>query len=139
MVPYNYYPRPRGSIPFVNKILLFINLLCLLTSAMALPNDKEQAIHIQANTSTFNYKTGISLYEGNVHIKQGTTQLIADRITTQSNPAHQLKEANAYGLHQLAEYTTLPKQGSPLVHAKARVIRFYPLKSLIVLTGEVLI
>jgi len=118
-----------------NATAFFIFLFSM--SLFALPGDDQQTMHIDASTSTFNYKTGTNLYEGNVKIDQGTTHLTADRVVTMSNGHHKIEEAIAYGLTQLAEYTTLQKPGDPVLHAKAKIIRFYPAKSLVYLEGDV--
>lgn len=124
--------------PWLSFILLF-SMLSLSFKLSALPHDREQPLHIQADTSTFNYKTGTNVYEGHVEMKQGTTQLIADRVLTQNNKAHQLKEAVAYGINRLAQYSTIPKIGDPPFHAEAKTIKFYPLSAMIILEGNVFI
>lgn len=118
--------------------LLFVLMSCLPMISFALPDDTKQTMHIVADGTTFNYKTGANVYEGHVKIDQGSTHLIADRVTTNSNSNHKMEEAIAYGLNnQLAEYITQPKPGDLLLHAKAKIIKFYPLQSLVVLEGNV--
>src|SRR4029079_3102275 len=107
-------------------ILLFI-ILC--QHALALPNDSEQPMKIVADSSLFNYKTGIDTYEGNVKIDQGTSHLIADRLITKKNKQHKMIEAIATGIKKLAEYSTIPKTGDAPLNAKAKIIKFYPLTS----------
>jgi lipopolysaccharide export system protein LptA len=121
----------------IHSILL---LLVVPVMALALPDDNMQTMHIISDSSTFNYKTGANIYEGNVKIDQGSTHLTADRVTTANDDKHKMKEAIAYGLNnKLAEYTTLPKPGDPLLHAKAKTIKFYPPTSLVVLEGNVIV
>lgn len=116
-------------------LLLFIPVLTL-----ALPEDSTKTMHIISDSSTFNYKTGSNVYEGNVKIDQGSTHLTADRVTTANGDNHKMKEAIAYGLNnKLAEYTTLPKPGDPILHAKAKTIKFYPPTSMVVLEGNVIV
>ncbi len=119
--------------------LIAIILLLFPSLGFALVGDDHQTIHIVADSSTFNYKTGNNLYEGNVKVDQGTTHLTADRLTTSNNDKHKIQEAIAYGIHQLADYSTTPKQGDKPVHAKAKVIRFFPIKSLVQLEGDVIV
>lgn len=104
---------------------------------MALSTDNELPMQIVADSSLINYKTGIYTYEGNVKVTQGSTVLTADRLITKSNTKHKIEEATAYGLNQLAEYSTIPKQGDKLLHAKAKIIRFLPPKSTIELENDV--
>lgn len=111
-------------------------LLCISDSLYALPEDQLQTMHIVSASSTFNYKTGVNVYEGDVKIDQGSTHLTADRVETNNNDKHKIKEAIAFGATQLAEYMTLLKPGDPIFHAKAKIIKFYPQKSLVILEGD---
>ncbi|RUQ37988.1 MAG: lipopolysaccharide transport periplasmic protein LptA [Candidatus Competibacteraceae bacterium] len=49
--------------------------------AMALPEDRTQPIHLEASRGQLDQKTGISVYEGNVVITQGSMRLTADTVT----------------------------------------------------------
>src|SRR3990167_10458096 len=90
-------------------ILLFP--ICLF----ALPIDQEQPMHITANSSVFNFKTGSNIYEGAVKVDQGTSHLTADRLITNNNN-HKIEEAIAYGINIPAEYSTLPKAGDAIFY-----------------------
>jgi lipopolysaccharide export system protein LptA len=119
----------------LKKYLLVFSMGFSLVS-FALPEDQQQPLHITANSTQFNYKTGKNIYEGNVIIDQGTTHLTADRVITQNNERHKIAEAIAFGIKQQAFYTTVPKQGDSLFSAKANVIKFYPPKFTIILDGN---
>lgn len=115
-------------------------LLLLPMMSFALPEDAQKTMHIVASSSMFNYKTGINTYEGNVKIDQGTTHVIADQVITTNNKQHKIESAVAYGsATKLAEYITLPKPGDQILYAKAKIIKFYPLQSLIVLEENVVV
>lgn len=122
-----------------------LNIFCLLffiffiKVAFALPNDREQLMHIDADSYELNYKTGIDIYEGNVKVDQGTTHLIADRVVTEKNKDRKMISTIAYGNEQLAEFTTIPKEGEEIFHAKAKVIKFYPETSLVQLEENVIV
>lgn len=123
-----------------NTALMIIGFLLFLPfSVFALPNDSEKNMHITANSTLLNYKTGFNTYEGDVKIDQGETRLTADRITTQRNNNHKMEEAIAYGTKTLAHYWTIPREGDDVFHAKAKIIKFYPLKSLVILEGDVVV
>lgn len=117
----------------------FLIILCLLysTFATALPDDREKTLHIVADAYQFNYKTGLDIYEGHVKVDQGTTHLTADRLITQKNKEHKVIYAIAYGFKQLAEYITIPKPGDLELHAKAKMIKYYPSTSMIILDKNV--
>jgi lipopolysaccharide export system protein LptA len=122
-------------------VLLITGLLLLFPCfAFALPHDSEKNMHITADTTLLNYKSGFNTYEGNVKIDQGETRLTADRLTTQNNARHKMEEAIAYGTaQQLAHYWTIPQPGDPVFHARAKIIKFYPIKSTVVLQGDVVV
>ena len=123
------------------KTISMIAIIALLfsTTLYALATDSEQVLHIVADSSALNYKIGVNVYEGHVKAQQGSTNLTADRVTTKNNAKHKIEEAIAYGITQLAEYTTIPKEGDELFRAKAKVIKFYPPKATIILEGDVVV
>lgn len=121
---------------YVTIITALIFLMTPLT-VLGLPADTQEKLHIFADSGVYNYKTGNSLFEGHVKVDQGTTHIVADRLTTKSNSKHQIKEAVAYGLDQLAHYWTLPKLGDVEIHAKAKIIKFYPIESNVTLEEDV--
>ena len=49
--------------------------------AAALPEDRNQPIHLEASRGQLDQKTGVSVYEGNVVITQGSMRLTADSVT----------------------------------------------------------
>ena len=56
----------------------------LLLPAMpgyALPEDKELPIHIEADEAVRDEKTGLTLYRGNVRIRQGSLKITAEQVT----------------------------------------------------------
>lgn len=120
------------------RILSFLLLLCPL-AALALPDDDKQMMHIEANSSSFDYKNGVNTYEGKVKIDQGSTHLSADKLVTHNNDKHKLSEAIAYGFDNFAEYTTKTKPEDPELHARAKVIKYYPIEGKVELEGDVLV
>lgn len=114
--------------------------LCIYSASIyALPSDNKEKVYIIADTTNYNYKTGVTQYDGHVKVDQGTTHITADRLITKNNNAHKMQEATAYGLTELAHYWTQPKQNEPEVHAHASIIRFYPSESNVTLEREVLV
>lgn len=122
--------------PLLKEYVLGV-LLSLPITALALPEDNNKILHIAADSTEFNYKTGTDTYEGHVTMNQGTTHLKADRVVTQKNEHHKIISAIAFGLQQAAEYSTLPKQGDSPLHAKAKVIKYYPITSVVELEDNV--
>ncbi len=121
----------------VSAVILFFMTTFLSITLFALPDDDKKPLHIVSDTSSFNYKTGDSLYTGNVKATQGTAVLTADRLETHNNAQHKIREVIATGTQtQPAKYETLLKLGAPPLHAKASIIFFYPLTSLVILKGN---
>lgn len=115
----------------VRKTGMFFIALCLLAGAsisLALESDNRAKLHIVADSGTYNFKTGIDVYEGHVKVDQGTTHITADKLITKKNNRHKIEEATAYGIETLAHFWTLPKLGEPEIHARAKIIKFYPLQ-----------
>ncbi|MCU7797620.1 MAG: lipopolysaccharide transport periplasmic protein LptA [Candidatus Thiodiazotropha sp. (ex Myrtea spinifera)] len=67
----------------LNKSLLYpillVGLLFPLT-LQALSGDRDQPMHLEADSVSIDEGTGISLYQGNVVITQGSLKLWADRL-----------------------------------------------------------
>src|SRR5260221_584457 len=114
-------------------VFSFYLILCVPVPTNALPNDNKESIHINSASTTYNFKTGINIFEGHVSVDQGATHITADRLITKSDISHKIHEVVAYGLIQPAHYWTLPKAGDPEIHANAKIIRFYPIQSNITL------
>ncbi|MCD6038903.1 MAG: lptA [Gammaproteobacteria bacterium] len=119
--------------------LFIISLLSMPILLFALPEDREQSFKIVANSSTFNYKTGMDTYEGNIKVDQGTSHLTADRLVTQKNKQHKMILATATGINKRAEYTTIPRKGDAVLIAKANIIKFYPPLSTVILEENVVV
>lgn len=105
----------------------------------ALNTDQQKSFNVIADSTVFNYKTGIDTYEGNVVIDQGTSHLTADRVVTYKDKQHKIIEAVATGINKFAVYTTIPKLGDPPLYAKAKIIKFYPPTSTVILEQNVLV
>jgi len=54
-------------------------------TARGLTSDRDQPMTIEADKATLNEKTGNSVYEGNVHVQQGTLVLQGSKMTVQLN------------------------------------------------------
>lgn len=123
----------------LRNLVIFILFGLISILAIALPDDQEKSFNIIADSSLFNYKTGVDTYEGNVKVDQGSSHLTADRLVTRKNKQHKIIEAVATGITKLAEYSTIPKIGDPMLHAQAKIIKFYPLTSAVILEQDVIV
>ncbi len=123
----------------MQPILIFSVILSMASLCWAMEQDSRTPLRINANSYTLHNKEGITIYEGHVLVKQGTTTLLADQLVTQNNTHHQIEKAIAYGTTRLAEYSTIPKAGDPVLHAKAKIIKLLLSESTVILEGNVMI
>lgn len=115
--------------------VIFFALFSL--SAFALDTDKNEPLYVNADTVSIDNKTGLSTYEGNVVVNNGSTHLTAQRATVQVDKNNQIEEANVYGNDTAqAHYWTLTDLKKPEMHAYADHITLFPKKHLIYLIGH---
>ncbi len=100
-----------------------ILLACLLPAGVqALPTDKDQPIRITADTAIRDEKQGFTVYSGNVHMIQGSLDILADTITIY----HETEEADKIVAEgKPAKMEQRPAVDEPMVRARAEVIEYY--------------
>jgi lipopolysaccharide export system protein LptA len=64
----------------LRQISLLSLALCWPLSLMALSGDRDQPMHLEADSVSIDESTGVSLYQGNVTITQGSLKLWADKL-----------------------------------------------------------
>ncbi|MFB2538538.1 MULTISPECIES: lipopolysaccharide transport periplasmic protein LptA [unclassified Acinetobacter] len=81
-----------------------IAYLCLLALSIfgsqhsfALDSDRKQPVTLEADRATFNERTGVTTYTGNVIIQQGSFRLNASSITANLNGQRQIQSVIAQG------------------------------------------
>lgn len=96
------------------------------SSSFALPSDRDQMLYITADSAEMNYKTGISTYQGNVKLDQGTTKLRSENMTIISKELqfNELERIIAKG--KTAYYETKPEPEDPLLVGTANTIIYKP-------------
>lgn len=76
-------------------------LLCCIglpfSSVQALPSDQNQPVSLEADRATYNERTGITTYTGNVLITQGSVRIEADSIVVNLTADRSIKDATAKG------------------------------------------
>ncbi|MBQ0720474.1 MAG: lipopolysaccharide transport periplasmic protein LptA [Gammaproteobacteria bacterium] len=102
-------------------------LLCLLgvffaTTTLALPEDRQATITVEADRAQINEKTGITDYQGSVIIKQGTMLIEAEQVTIHSTDG-QANKIICIGAP--AHYQQQPNPEDGLVNARANTIEYY--------------
>ena len=108
--------------PLVSPLLLLLCALWLSTPANALPSDKEQPIHISANSAQLDRKKRTATYSGDVKLKQGTLEISADQITIHTNSNDEVEKMEARG--KPARYQQKPAENQATITAQANSIRY---------------
>jgi len=65
-----------------HRSFLFLLLaMGIAANALALPDDKDQPVELAADSVDMDQSKGVSVYRGNVDLRQGSMQLLADVVT----------------------------------------------------------
>ncbi|MCK9503239.1 MAG: lipopolysaccharide transport periplasmic protein LptA [Porticoccaceae bacterium] len=99
-------------------------LLCLALASplvAALPEDRNQAIEIQAREALRNDPKGLTVYEGDVTIRQGSILIRADKVSIYNTGK---KVSRIVCIGTPAQFQQQPKADSPLVIAKGNTIEY---------------
>lgn len=75
--------------PMARLILCALGLLAPLTLT-ALPSDREQPIEVEADRLEVREQENVSVYEGNVHLVQGSLEIFSERLVIHFNEASEL-------------------------------------------------
>ncbi len=112
-----------------------IPLACVLALAsgavQALSSDKQQPIHIEADSVTIDDGRGIAVYRGNVRYTQGSAELTADEVTVYSADRKQVSKAVASGAP--ATFRQRPDNKDEDMRGQAARIEFFASEERVVL------
>ncbi len=89
--------------------------VCLIPLAQALPTDRDQPIHIDADTADLDQKAGILTYIGNVVIDQGSIHIEAAKAVIYSKNSEVYRVVATGGP---AHFQQQPELNKPLVKAQ---------------------
>lgn len=81
----------------IKRSLIGLGLCVISVMTYALPSDRNKEISLIADRATYNDKTGITTYTGNVVIEQGTLKINAASIVANLNSNRQISTVNASG------------------------------------------
>jgi lipopolysaccharide export system protein LptA len=101
-------------------LLLLLSLPALLTQA--LPDDRNQPIHITADKALRDEKKRVTIYSGHVQLVQGSLELEADTLTiyhTSEDAEEIIAEGNPAKMRQQ------PEVDKAIVKAHANVIHYF--------------
>jgi len=76
---------------------LVLALLALPPGALALEEDQNQPVYLEADSAELDELKLISIYRGNVFVKQGSTEIEGDVVTIHHYPDRRAKHVTAVG------------------------------------------
>lgn len=120
------------------KQAALVGLVVLSSSTVfAIPSDRNQPISLLADRATYNEKTGITTYTGNVIIEQGTMKLQADSIVANLNSKREISTITASGRPARFQQQTDVNKG--LAKGQAQKIIYNAETGIITLSGSALL
>ena len=114
-------PSPKQRL---TSSLLWSCLLLTSTSALALPDDRNQPIKGAADNLVIDQKNGLATYTGNVTIQQGSLRIDADKIVVHTRADGTADQIIANGAPAKFEQQPSPEQG--FIKAQASKITYTP-------------
>lgn len=128
-------PHKTGSLNTVNPytglssaarrglaLLLTAALAAAASGALALPDDRDQPIHIESDRAQRDGREGVTIYQGDVRLRQGSMRIRADRLEIRTDANNEVLEVIAEG--RPAQFEQQPDPDDPPVDAEARRIHY---------------
>ncbi len=119
----NTYQRYAAALPWRLINLLLLALMSGFSQySSALPEDRNQPIHVASDRAQRDDNRGITTYEGGVEIIQGTLKILADKVTIYTKKEGVSK---IIAVGKPAHYQQIPEHTKPMVVARATKIEYY--------------
>lgn len=119
---------------FLKQVVCVTALALTSVTSFALPSDRNQQLSLVADRATYNDKTGITTYTGNVVIEQGTMKLQADSIVATLSAKKEIQTITAKG--QLAKFQQQIDSNKGLARGEAQTIVYNAETGILTLTGK---
>ena len=110
--------------------------LLMALPALALPEDSEQPIHIQADEGSFHPQGGVSVLTGSVRLQQGTLRVEAHNVTIESRQQRIERIVAEGSPDSPATFRQRINAGEPVVNAKAQRIDYMVVEERLRLSGD---
>ncbi len=114
--------------------LSLLTLLLCSSTALALPKDRSQPIHLQADQASYNQRTGVSVYTGHVEVSQGSMYLAAHKATVYFDDQGRFQRVEAVG--KPARFRYRPSLGKPVIHGVGDRVVYNAETALVIVTGH---
>ena len=115
------------------SVAALITLFMSSSQAFALESDSKQAIMIDSNGASYDEKSQLSIYTGNVIATQGSIRVNSDKLVVH------LKEGAPEKLvftGKMAKFKQTPSPGSTDITGQAETGEFYPKRNLLLLINN---
>jgi len=128
--------------PITNKVISNLALFLFLfmsanTLCLALTTDRQKTMTFKSNKVYIDDKSGLSVYEGNVVVIQGSMKITADKLTVIYDAEQRLKKIIAEG--QPSKFKQRPDNKDKDIEAIANKMVYFIKKDMLVLTNNALI
>lgn len=104
------------------KAGLLIGSWIIAAPSLALPDDREQAFQLQADSQTFDQKNGRVTYSGAARLQQGSMVIEADTITVDFATDNSVSKVTAQG--DPAKFQQRPSPDKGIVFAEGQTITY---------------
>lgn len=130
-------PRAAQEGPQRWRGWLALVLLALVPQgALALSADKDQPVLIEADSAAIDERQGISVYQGNVKVRQGSSVLTADKLTV-LHPNKKAEKLIATG--KPVKFRQRQDDDKPEVKARARQAEYLLGSEELILIGDAVV
>src|SRR5690606_20835754 len=121
---------------YPKSLILALSVFGMLyaSASQALPSDREQPIHIQADRADLDEKKGTAIYRGDVIITQGTLKITGDTVTVKQDTNGEIESFTSVG--KPAYYEQVPDVDKDLVKAYGITIKYLAQQDTIVITDQ---
>jgi lipopolysaccharide export system protein LptA len=118
----------------VFSLLSVLSVMLWAPAAHALESDRDAPVNLEADRATFNQKTGVTVYEGNVIVTQGTIRVEADKVVATLNLDRTIKNVTATG--KPARFQQRVSLDKGIVYGSGEQLYYDATAALLTLTGR---
>jgi lipopolysaccharide export system protein LptA len=122
----------------IRTLLLLLTTMLMPLAGFGLTSDRDQPISIEADSAFVDDLNGITIYEGNAFIQQGTLNITADKVKVIMSDSEviQIIASMEPGSKGLAHYEQVPDDDEDLVSADAKTITYFIQEEKLHLAGQ---
>ncbi|MCU4639169.1 lipopolysaccharide transport periplasmic protein LptA [Acinetobacter courvalinii] len=124
----------KSRLTFLKQVGCVAVVALAASTSFALPSDRNQQLSLVADRATYNDKSGVTTYTGNVVIEQGTMKLQADSLVANLNSKKEIQTITAKG--RPAKFQQQMDANKGLARGEAQNIVYNADTGIITLTGN---